>query len=109
MNRFSHVDLAAPPFPPPACGGGKGGTLLPVIAGARGAPPFPPDEGLAAAVPVPAGHSRRALRPPCPPRRGGQRVVALRGVFGHEGQGGSAAPEPVEATKARSSSLTSLG
>ena len=38
-----------------------------------------------------------------------QRVVALRGVFGHEGQGGSAAPEPVEATKACSSSLTSLG
>ncbi len=63
MNRFSHVDLAAPPFPP-ACGGGKGGA---------------------------------------------QRVVALRGVFGHEGQGGSAAPEPVEATKARSSSLTSPG
>ncbi len=24
MNRFSHVDLAAPPFPP-ACGGGQGG------------------------------------------------------------------------------------
>ncbi len=64
MNRFSHVDLAAPPLSPP-CGGGWG--------------------------------------------RGGRRVVALRGVVGHEGQGGSAAPEPVEATKARSSSLTSLG
>ncbi len=62
MNRFSHVDLAAPPFPP--LRGGKGGA---------------------------------------------QRVVALREVFGHEGQVGSAAPEPVEATKARSASLTSLG
>ncbi len=50
------------------------------------------------------------LAPPAGGERGGaQRVVALRGVFGHEGQGGSAAPEPVEATKARSSSLTSLG
>ncbi len=66
MNRFSHVDLAAPPFPP--AGGRKGGD-------------------------VDARHRRRALR----------------GVFGHEGQGGNAAPEPVEATKARSSSLTSLG
>ncbi len=43
MNRFSHVDLAAPPFPPPA--GGQGGTLMPVIAGARGTPPFPPLRG----------------------------------------------------------------
>ena len=87
MNRFSHVDLAAPP----RMRGGKGGergALMPVIAGARGAPPFPP----------PAGGGQ-----------GAQRVVALRGVFGHEGQGGSAAPEPVEATKARSASLTSLG
>ncbi len=87
MNRFSHVDLAAPPFPP-ACGGERGGTLMPVIAGARGAPPAPPRRGG---------------------KGGAQRVVALRGVFGHEGQGGSAAPEPVEATKARSASLTSLG
>ncbi len=49
MNRFSHVDLAAPPFPP-RMRGGQGGD-------------------------VDARHSRRALR----------------GVFGHEGQGGSAA------------------
>ncbi len=85
MNRFSHVDLAAPP--PHAGGerGGKGGApRAPAMTGIN-APPFPP----------PAG--------------GAQRGVALRGVVGHEGQGGSAAPEPVEATKARSSSLTSLG
>ncbi len=45
MNRFSHVDLAAPPFPPLCGGGGKGGTLMPVIAGARCAPPAPPRRG----------------------------------------------------------------
>ena len=41
INR--HVDFAAPL--PPAWGGRKGGTLMPVIAGARCAPPFPPLRG----------------------------------------------------------------
>ena len=68
-----------------------GSPKTPHSATTRCAPPFPPPCGGAGG----AG--------------GAQRVVALRGVFGHEGQGGSAAPEPVEATKARSSSLTSLG
>ncbi len=92
MNRFSHVDLAAPPCPP-ACGGGQGGRLHRACVNDHRA-------------------RRRRVPPPFPPaggQGGAQRVVALRGVFGHEGQGGSAAPEPVEATKARSSSLTSLG
>ncbi len=78
MNRFSHVDLAAPP----ACGGGgKGGTLMPVIAGARCAPPFPP--------PPPAGGQggrlhrarvndhrarRRRAPPPFPPCGGSARA-----------------------------------
>ncbi len=51
MNRFSHVDLAAPLFPPPQ-GGERGGTFMPIIAGARcatppapPAPPFPPPQG----------------------------------------------------------------
>ncbi len=50
MNRFSHVDLAAPPFPPPA--GGQGGVY--------------------------ARHSRRALRPPLspPPCGGGRGAIA---------------------------------
>ena len=47
MNRFSHVDLAAPPFPPPPHAGGKGGD-------------------------IDARHRRRALRPPCPPPREGR-------------------------------------
>ena len=190
MNRFSHVDLAAPLSPRMRGGEGKGGTLMPVIAGARGPPLSPPpaggkgggqggrlhgargndhrarrrrapplsppcrggaggrtqimderrnDPGLqpalgllidgaprrtaaerwascARALPCDAlslPKRGRCNRPPLPPPQGGeggaQRVVALRGVFGHEGQVGSAAPEPVEATKARSSSLTSLG
>ncbi len=44
MNRFSHVDLAAPPFPP--CGGAGGD--------------------------VDARHRRRALRPPPAGGQGGQ-------------------------------------
>ncbi len=47
MNRFSHVDLAAPLSPPACEGGGKGGD-------------------------VDARHSRRALRPPLSPPAGGQ-------------------------------------
>ncbi len=49
MNRFSHVDLAAPPFPP--LRGGRGGdcivrasTITARSAGAR-PPPFPPCGG----------------------------------------------------------------
>ncbi len=67
MNRFSHVDLAAPPFPP-RMRGGRGGTLMPVIAGAR-----------------------------C----GASSVMKVRE--------GARRAEPVEATKSRSASLTSLG
>ena len=109
MNRFSHVDFAAPLSPL------RGGTLMPVTAGARCAPPsFPPLSpplrgGAGGAI---ASCAPPSLSPPCGGAGGAggaQRVVAPRGVFGHEGQGGSAAPEPVEATKARSSSLTSLG
>ncbi len=93
---------------------------MPVIAGARCAPPFPPPAGgqggQGGRLHRARVNDRRARRrrapppfPPCGGGRGAQRVVALRGVFGYEGQGGGAAPEPVEATKARSSSLTSLG
>ncbi len=159
MNRFSHVDFAAPPFPPacggrekggdvyachrqralrpplfpPPCGGGRGGdcivrasTITARSAGAR--PPFPPPAGgqggrlhrarvndhrarrrcapplspslrggagraIASCARQRSPRAAQARAPPFPPPAGGaggaQRVVALRGVFGHEGQGGS--------------------
>ncbi len=83
MNRFSHVDLAAPPFPP--CGGGRGAIAScarqrsPRAAQAR-APPFPSPAG---------GQGGRSEWSRC----GASSVMKVR-----EG-----------ATKARSSSLTSLG
>ena len=66
MNRFSHVDLAALPFPPRMRGGGKGGTLMPVIAGARGAPPCAPP---APPLPPPCA---LPFPPPCGGERGGR-------------------------------------
>ena len=77
MNRFSHVDLAAPPFPPPAGGSIALCARQRSPRAARVAPPpFPPlrggQGGRLHRARVNDRRARRRRAPPFPPPAGGQ-------------------------------------